>query len=689
MRNIEILAPAGSQDALQAAVRCGAAAVYLGTDAFNARQHAENFAGDALKSAVAYCHIRGVKVFLTLNTLIRENEFEQALDVAKRAQAFGVDALILQDVGLARYLREWLPDMPLHASTQLSCHTPDGVRFLRDNGFSRVVLAREMSLDEIKRCADLNCELEVFVHGALCMCVSGQCYLSAMLGGRSGNRGLCAQPCRLPFSAEGTPDQTGGFALSLKDQSIVQQIRTLAQAGVLSFKIEGRMKRPEYVAAAVSVCTAAARGETVPAQMLQDLEAVFSRSGFTDGYYTAKRGTDMFGTRTHEDVTAASAVLKKLSGLFDKERQSVSVCMHLTAAVGEPTVLTVSDDMGNTITVEGAPAEVARTVGTTAEKAQAQLAKTGGTPFAATVLADIGDGAMLPASTLNALRREALSQLETARAAVLSRTVANPPADDKSTHMEWSYGRLIRLQSAEQYSAALCNETVILPLFTDEKTLRNITATHTGVFGVEIPRGLFGGTGAVSRALQTAKSCGAAFVLCGNVNGIEAAHNSGLPVIGGFGMNITNAHAVDFYAQNGFAALTVSPELSFAQMRFATHAALPCGVLVYGRLPLMLTRNCPRAAAGASCASCKGDGALIDRKKVRFPVVCENGCSELLNSVPIYWGDKPQAVPSLAFSLYHFTDESAARVVQVLGMHDESEPFDGQLTRGMYRNGVE
>ncbi len=688
MYTAEILAPAGSVGALQAAVRCGAAAVYLGTDAFNARQNAENFAGDALESAVAYCHVRGVKVYLTLNTLIRENEFESALEVAKRAQSVGVDALILQDVGLARCLRTLLPDMPLHASTQLSCHTPAGVRFLRDNGFCRVVLSREMSLEEIKACTGLGCELEVFVHGALCMCVSGQCYLSAMLGGRSGNRGLCAQPCRLPFSAEGTPDLTGGFALSLKDQSIVQQIATLAEVGVISFKIEGRMKRPEYVAVAVSVCRAAARGETVSADMLSSLEAVFSRSGFTDGYYTANRGTAMFGTRTHEDVTAASAVLKKLGGLYEKERQSVPVTMYLSAAVGEPTLLTASDNIGNVVTVEGAPAQAARTTATTAEKVEAQLVKTGGTPFAATVSANIGEGAMLPASTLNALRREALEQLERRRADVPSRAIKTPPTEPKIINTEWPFKRLVRLQSAAQYSAALRDETVILPVFTKEDTLRTFAKTHTGAFGVEIPRGLFSGTAAVTRALEVAKSCGAVFVLCGNVNGIEAAYNSGLPVIGGFGMNITNRQAVAFYAENGFSALVVSPELSFAQMRFAERFSTPCGVLAYGRLPLMLTRNCPRKAAGADCATCQG-GALVDRKKARFPVVCENGCSELLNSVPLYWGDKRGELPRGLFEIYHFTDENAERVAEVLEMYENGASADMPITRGMYRKGVE
>lgn len=687
MRNVEILAPAGSAGALQAAVRCGAAAVYLGTDSFNARQHAENFAGDALDSAVAYCHIRGVQVHLTLNTLVRENELEKAIAVAKRAQAAGVDALIVQDVGLARVLRAVLPDMPLHASTQLSCHTPDGVRFLRDNGFSRVVLSREMSLPEIKACANLGCELEVFVHGALCMCVSGQCYLSAALGGRSGNRGLCAQPCRLPFSAQGTDDLTNGYALSLKDQSIVEHISDLAEAGVVSFKIEGRMKRPEYVAAAVTACRAAAAGKSVPTQLKEDLEAVFSRSGFTDGYYTAKRGTAMFGIRRQEDIAAAT-VLKRLESLYEKEPQTVAVQMHLTATVGQPTVLTAIDANGNTVRVCGEPPQQARTIATTPEKAIAQLGKTGGTPFAVQATVALGEGVMLPASMLNALRREALEKLGSCRAAVPPRRVCDI-ALTKPSKAAFPYTRFLRLQTAEQYSDALADETVILPLFTPVDILKSIITLHRGALGVEIPRGLFEGTARVEAALENARAAGAVFVLCHTVNGMECAKKSGLSVVGGFGMNVMNGEAAAFYAQNGVSALVVSPELSFAQMRFTQAAACACGVVTYGRLPLMLTRNCPAKAAGRRCEDCKGHALLTDRKQVQFPVTCTNGCSELLNSVPLYWLDKSAQLPRGAFQFLHFTVESAKEVAAVLEQSLCAAPSMQSITRGMYKKGVE
>ena len=684
--SMEILAPAGSADALQAAVRCGAAAVYLGAGAFNARRHAANFDGDALRRAVAYCHVRGVKVHLTLNTLLREAELPAAMALVQEACALGIDALIVQDVGLARHIRAAAPAMPLHASTQLSCHTPDGVAFLRDNGFSRVVLSREMSLDEIRACAGLGCELEVFVHGALCMCVSGQCYLSAALGGRSGNRGLCAQPCRLPYSAPDTPDLTGGFALSLKDQSLVSHIAALADAGVVSLKIEGRMKRPEYVAAATAVCRAAADGETPDAAVLADLGAVFSRSGFTDGYFTGKRGTAMFGIRRKEDI-AASAVLSRLAALYRRERQSVPVTFSLTAAVGKKTVLTAQDADGHHVTVFGDPAVPAKTAPTSSERAVAQLTKTGDTPYCAAAEATLGENAMLPVSAINALRRDALARLDAARAATSVSFSAVSPAQLPTAGSV--RGTVIRLSDAAQYSAALDRHAVILPLFTPSETFAAIAAHRTAPTGVEIPRGVFGGTAAVSAALTAAKAAGAAFVLCGNCNAIPAARAAKLPIVGGFGLNITNRSAVDFFAENGLAATLLSPELSFAQMAFARDASLPCGVLLYGRLPLMLTRNCPRRAAGADCRRCKKSGMLCDRKMARFPVQCENGCAELLNAVPTYWADKPAAVPPFLFSLLHFTTETAHETAEIVTAYETAASPSFPFTRGMYKNGVE
>ncbi len=688
--NVEILAPAGSADALQAAVRCGAAAVYLGAGDFNARRNAENFTEQELKEAVQYCHVRGVKVYLTLNTLTRADEMGKALSLARLACEIGIDALIIQDVGLARRIRAAAPEMPLHASTQLSCHTPDGVKFLRDNGFSRVVLAREMTLEEIRTCAGLGCELEVFVHGALCMCVSGQCYLSAVLGGRSGNRGLCAQPCRLPFSADHTDNRTGGYALSLKDQSLIQHIPDLIGVGVTSLKIEGRMKRPEYVAAATTACREAVKGIPPSKKTVDMLEAVFSRSGFTDGYLTGNRGTAMFGIRRAEDVKAAAPVLKSCQQLYRKETPLVPVTLSLTAATDRDTVLTATDKDGHSVTVIGPAALLAETADTTAERAIAQLCKTGNTPFIATATASVAPGAMLPASVINQLRREALAALEQQRGYVkaIDFTEASP-APVPYPEPVFAETRVLRLSSMTQYSGSLADFPVILPLSTTEEEWTRLKESHRHKFGVEIPRGVFGGTEKLIPALARAKQSGAAFVLCHNVNAIPVAKESGLPLIGGFGLHIMNPDTADFYIENGFFALTLSPELTFAQMKFAEQRPENFGVFAYGRLPLMLTRNCPVKSAGRDCRECGGKGILTDRRQAAFPVTCQNGCAELLNSVPHHLADYQSELPKIGFSLFYFTDETAQEVEKVLSRYDRKEKADTPFTRGMYRRGVE
>ena len=551
-------------ESLTAAVRCGADAVYLGASGFNARQHAKNFTDQELADAVGYAHARGVKVYLTLNTLVREEEMSAALALARRAGELGVDALILQDRGLARRIHAAMPAMPLHASTQISCHTPAGVRALREAGFSRVVLAREMTAAEIAACADLGCELEAFVHGALCMSVSGQCYLSAMLGGRSGNRGRCAQPCRLPFRpSDGTPAPAReDYAMSLKDLAAADAFRELRAAGVISFKIEGRMKRPEYVAAATAFYAALRDGKTPDAAALERLQSVFSRSGFTDGYIKGARGGGMFGHRRHEDVTAAEGVLRGLQRTYDREVPRVPVTATLTAATGEPLTLSVGDGT-HTVTVTGAATDEVRAP-LSAERIKEQLCKTGGTPFFMESVTVEGGGACA-VSALNALRREALEKLEAMRRKprVIAYSENTPPRIGRVESPLWREGKprlLVRLSSAEQLTDSLraAADGWFLPL--------SCATDHP--WGVEIPRGLFGREDAVAAQLCAAKAAGARYALCGNVGAIPLARQAGLIPVGGFGLNITNRDALDAYAAEGLSAATLSMELAFSQMAF-------------------------------------------------------------------------------------------------------------------------
>lgn len=423
MSRIEILAPAGSPESLRAAAACGADAVYLGIDVLNARRNAANFTRENLAETVQYCHIRGLKVYLTLNIILLEQELPMLVEVARAACEAGVDAAIVQDLGAAALLRRCCPGLRLNASTQMAVHNPEGARRLEQLGFSRVVLARECSRQEIEQIVRAtSLEVEVFVHGALCMCVSGQCYLSSVLGQRSGNRGLCAQPCRLGFET-----RASSHALSLKDMSLIERIGELESLGVRSVKIEGRMKRPEYVAAAVTACRDALEGRPID---LEGLQSVFSRSGFTDGYYTGVRSLDMFGIRGKEDVTAAAGVLGRLETLYTDPRrqvQKVGIGLDFSMQAGEPSVLSVADCDGNTVRVEGESPQAALNKPTSPERAEASLSKTGGTPYRVErVSCTIGPGLMLPAAAINALRREALSRLDGLRGR--ARTVPFDPS---------------------------------------------------------------------------------------------------------------------------------------------------------------------------------------------------------------------------------------------------------------------
>jgi len=687
-RRIEILAPAGSPDALTAAVRSGAAAVYLGVGQFNARQGAHNFRTEELAEVVTYCHAREVAVHLALNTLVRDDELEEALHTARMACESGVDALIVQDVGLARILRVAAPHMPLHASTQLSCHTPEGVRFLRDAGFSRVVLSREMSREEIAACTRLGVETEVFVHGALCMSVSGQCYFSAMLGGRSGNRGLCAQTCRLPFAPtdgllrQAPPDKA---ALSLKDNCLIDYVEELIALGVTSLKIEGRMKRPEYVAAACAVYGAAARGQAVDPDALCDLQRVFSRTGFTDGYFTGKRGASMFGVRRKEDVLAASDVLGRLAHAYEREQPLVGVNMHLSATP-ERCHLTASDRQGHTVTVSGQGTETARQQALSPDKAEQQLRKTGGTPFMVEKIGiHIADGQTLPLSRLNALRRDALEELLKVRGGTAPIPYYHkiPPLPESVSAN--STAQVLRFFTYTQWTANDAS-LVILPLDTPVEHIERVSSFQP--VGVEIPRGMFGTESAVRSQLMTARQAGAVAALCGNVGALPLAMEAGLYPIGGFGLNITNRQAVAFYAEKGLKAATLSMELSFDQIKAMKTFSLPVGLLVYGRQPLMLTRNCPRRCAAGHCRDCQHQG-LIDRTGTTFPVQCTGGCAEVINSVPLYWGDRMSEVPATAFHLYHFTIESTDEVTSVLNAYKRGDSLPINITRGLYRRGVQ
>lgn len=690
---MEILAPAGSPESLQAAVRAGADAVYLGGGSFSARAFAHNFDDNALREAVRYCHARGVRVHLAVNTLLRDEEIERAVEFVRFACTLPVDAVLVQDTGLLLRLRDCAPSLPLHASTQMSLHTPQGAAAAEEAGMARAVLSREMTAAEIRETRGaVSIELESFVHGALCMSVSGQCYFSAMLGSRSGNRGMCAQTCRLPFSAPGGT----GHDLSLKDLSLIPRLHELEDAGVMSAKIEGRMKRPEYVAAAVSACRRAADGVEIPPRLLENLEAVFSRSGFTSGFFDApsrSRTRPLFGTRSKEDAAAATgAVFGELHGLYREEYPRVAVRMKLTARAGKPVTLTVTDAEGFSATAKGAPPEAARTRPADPERCADQLKKTGGTPFyAEKVACDLGEGIALSASALNALRREALSSLLTQReerpAIPFSPVPFSAPAHPAR---EGALPLRARFPSARLPKEALRCELCCVPWDTKEDALSRLIEEGYSL-ALELPRGLFGLEREAARRLEAARRAGVTHCWAGNLGAVRLGRELGFTVHGGFSLNITNTAALTFYERFGLLDTELSFELTLSQSA-KLGGLLPRGLLVYGRQPLMLTRACPAANGPRGCLNCHQTGeipVLTDRRGVHFPVQCTGACSEVLNSVPLELCDRPDELRWADFGVVRLTCEPETEWGEILRRCFAGEPPAGEWTRGLAYRGIE
>ena len=673
---MEILAPAGGIDTIEPAVRAGADAVYLGASEFSARASAKNFNKEELKNAVEYCRQRGVRVYLACNTLVRDDELERALGVIEYACGLPVDALIIQDMGLAELVKKAAPGMRLHASTQMSVHTLGGVELLAEQGFKRVVLSRELSRDEIAEIAAKSpIELEVFVHGALCMCVSGQCYLSAMLGGRSGNRGACAQPCRLPFSVKGGT----GHDLSLKDQSLTAYLRELDEMGIASAKIEGRMKRPEYTAAAAAACRQSLDSGRADPELLKRLEAVFSRSGFTQGYYTGKRGREMFGIRSKEDVMSATGkVMNSLHELYKNERQSVPVDAALTVRTNEPVRLEMKDDSGNRVSVEGTIPEPAVRVELTKERCAGSIEKTGGTPFFVRSFDAVTDsGLSLPMNELNSMRRQALQELLEKRGSKepvgFDMPVLPVTGTRKKTPPRYYRARFTHGNISDEFLGC---ELVYVPMTLDDSEYERLMDRGFAI-AVEIPRGMFGLENKIYRRLREIQKLGINEVLAGNLGAVQIAGSLGLDIHGGFGLNLTNTAAMEWAEKAGIMDAEVSIELTVEQIS-QLGGRLPIGIVSSGRLPLMLTRNCPADNSPA------GEMLLTDRKGMEFPLQKYGACTEMLNSVPLDLADRRKELSGADFEVLRFSIESPAEQDELMRLFIRGERRGGMHTRGLY-----
>ncbi len=680
----ELLSPCGGYESLTAALRTGADAVYVGTKNFSARHNAVNFTADELKQAVRDCHKYGVLIYQAINTCIMDDELPRlALEIQLACEA-GVDGLIIQDAAVRKIVQGCCPDMPIHASTQMTLHTESGILQAKELGFSRAVVARELPLEIIEKLCSLGIEIEAFVHGALCMSVSGQCYLSAMIGSRSANRGLCAGACRLPFSSDLKP--VDKYALSLKDMSHAQYAEKLSEAGVSSLKIEGRMKRPEYVAAATDALRSSLDGKEYNTERLR---AVFSRSGFTDGYLTHRLGEKMFGARVKEDVTSANDVFPELRELYRRERKKFTLDIDFFATLANGIRMTAADGERE-VTLHSLEVQKAINRATDKEAVIKQLSKLGDTVYElGTVSILIEGGLMIPASVLNELRRLAVSALDEKRIEERTKikkfnSLEIPKLLPKSRIRKVPS---LRVQVNKVIQLALMDlslvEKIILPLHEAKAYIDGGYPTEKAV--LSLPRFTFNEK-SVIESLKTAKSLGFKAIECTNMAHIKIAKDLELVALGGFGLNITNSLAAMAYAEDGIKELTLSFELKASQLSHVS-SPVPTGAIVYGKLPLMLTVNCP-VAAEVGCKNCTNE--LIDRTGAKFPVLCHKnlGYYELLNSQTMKLSNRLDDF-NLDFATLYFTNESPEDAARVLLSYYNCETPKGEYTKGLYYRGIE
>ena len=690
---IELLSPAGSRASLEAAVQAGADAVYMGFGAFNARRNAKNFTDEEFADAVAYCHLRGVRVFLTLNTLLTDRELPQAAEALRKASDMGVDAVLIQDWGALTLAQAVAPDLPIHASTQMSLFTAGGARWAEGLGMERVVLARELSREDIARvCQSCGAEIEVFVHGALCMCYSGQCTMSALIGQRSGNRGACAQPCRLPYGVNGPC--RGQYPLSLKDANLSAYLQELEQMGVACLKLEGRMKRPEYVAVVTAVYRRLldeGRGPTE--EESRALYDAFSRSGFTDGYYRHRKGPAMFGTRP-ESAPEPKELFAQARQLYENgEHKQIPITLRADLRAGQPFTLTAGDGT-HTVTVTGAVPEAARTRELTAQDVAERLKKTGGTVFRCeTVDVTIDEGLMLSAAAVNGARRDVLEALAEARTAVpRRRTLPTPELPACETAAVPAPKLTCSIARAEQLTAALAEQAAVV--YVPIELLPEIGRYHgKAALCAVLPRVWRDGDEAGFRKiLETTPSLSA--VTVGNAGHMAIVEGLPLAKRGDFGLNVFNSRAVAFWQGQGLDSVTLSFELRHQQVR-EIRKYLPCEAIVYGRLPLMITENCMIGNAGGCRGDkrlCQGDNYLTDRTGARFPLLGQYGCRcEVENSRVLFLADKPEwRQAGLAYARLRFTTETPEQCDAVLRQYlGESGDVPEDFTRGLFYRGVE
>ena len=694
---MEILAPAGSPESIIAAVQNGADAVYLGLSGFNARRGAANFNEEEFQKAVRYCHIRGAKVYVTLNTLVGDRELGEAAGLARMASDYGADGIIIQDMGLIRVIKEAVPDIPLHASTQMSVHNLAGVQACAEMGLTRAVLARELTYEQIAFITKhAPIETEVFVHGALCFAHSGQCYMSSLIGRRSGNRGACAQPCRMQYSLGGRMDD---HPLSLKDNCLVTHLQKLEEAGVACAKIEGRLKRPEYAAVVSNVYSKVLREKRQPTPSeMEQLELAFSRQGFTDGYFTNNKGKEMFGVRQEpgkEQEKFFRAVNKQY---VEGESQRVPVNFYVIIKEGRPIQAGIEDKDGNRAEVSGSVPQKAVRRGVTRQQVQDQFYKTGGTPYyAENIFCEMDEGLHLSAAELNDLRRRLINELTAKRAAPPERRVAKYPPVPVTKEVEGEPVTIFQVLNADQLTKELAElepEYIYIPLEVLYKNpgCQDIFVENGSVPVAVLPRVITDDqVSEIADMLKNVYEQGVREALVGNIGHVLLARKLGFTVRGDFGLNTFNSYTNEVLHDVGMESVTASFELRMAQIR-DMKKPVNTEMIVYGRLPCMVTEQCIIKNSAGRCA-CQTPGQMADRMGSVFPVVREFGCRNVIyNAHKLFLADKREDYLKTGVwgTRLMFTTEAPHECVEVAKSYAGlSEYRPNGLTRGLYYRGVE
>ena len=692
---LELLSPAGSPEAVIAAVQNGADAVYMGLGNFNARRGAKNFTDEEFERAVRYCRIRGCKVYVTLNTLVNDREVEAALQTARLVSEVGADGIIIQDLGLISAIRQYLPDIPLHASTQMSIHNLAGVEAAAELGLTRAVLARELNLDQIRYITqNAPIETEIFVHGALCFCHSGQCYMSALIGQRSGNRGMCAQPCRLQYSLGGRMDD---HPLSLKDNCLIDRLEEIEDAGVSCIKIEGRMKRPEYTAIVTRIYANALKEHRQPTpEEMQDLERAFSRQGFTQGYFNGDQ-EDMFGTRGESDPDVGQLFAQARKGYSDGERRRVPVHFYTVAESKQPIRAIAFDDEGHKAAASGRVPEKARGQGLSAGYLTEQMFKTGGTPYNVVEnRAQTDPGLFLPAAAINELRRSLIAELSEQRARPPKRRVGMIPSKPKGTQPS-DPALIFQVLNGEQLTpelAALKPKYLYVPMtvMSEYFDLLEPFEERGTIPVVVLPRVITDDEENIVRGtLERLFDYGVNEALVGNLGHAMLAKSVGMQVRGDFGLNVFNSLTMEMIKQAGFLSATASFELRIAQIRDLSKT-IDTEMIVYGRLPLMVSDQCVIRHSSGRC-TCSTPAQMADRMGAVFPVVKEFGCRNVIyNAHTLYLADKSEDLNGAGLWGLRmlFTTETPREAVEVARVYlGQSDYQPNVLTRGLYYRGVE